>query len=89
MKEKHNYTYMVLCRDGSLYTGWTTNIDKRIEAHNSGKGAKYTRNRGPVELRYLEESGTKEEAMQKEAAYKKLTRKQKDALIMSKKNLLQ
>ena len=81
MKEKHNYTYMVLCRDGSLYTGWTTDIDKRIEAHNSGKGAKYTRNRGPVELRYLEESGTKEEAMQKEAAYKKLTRKQKDALI--------
>ena len=53
------------------------------------KGAKYTRNRGPVELRYLEESGTKEEAMQKEAAYKKLTRKQKDALILSKKNLLQ
>lgn len=85
MKEKHNYTYMVLCRDGSLYTGWTTDIDKRIEAHNSGKGAKYTRNRGPVELRYLEESGTKEEAMQKEAAYKKLTRKQKDALILSKK----
>lgn len=40
MKEKHNYTYMVLCRDGSLYTGWTTDIDKRIEAHNSGKGAK-------------------------------------------------
>ena len=57
--------------------------------HITEKGAKYTRNRGPVELRYLEESGTKEEAMQKEAAYKKLTRKQKDALILSKKNLLQ
>ena len=72
---------MVLCRDGSLYTGWTTDIDKRIEAHNSGKGAKYTRNRGPVELRYLEESGTKEEAMQREAAIKRLSRKDKLDLV--------
>ena len=84
-----NYTYIVKCADSTLYTGWTNDLNKRIKAHNSGKGAKYTRNRGPVELRYLEESGTKEEAMQKEAAYKKLTRKQKEALILSKKNLLQ
>lgn len=70
MKEKHNYTYMVLCRDGSLYTGWTTDIDKRIEAHNSGKGAKYTRNRGAggaAVFRGIRDEGG---SMQKEAPIK-------------------
>lgn len=76
-----NYTYIVKCSDGSLYTGWTTDIEKRIEAHNAGKGAKYTKARRPVELVHLEEFSTKEEAMKREYAIKQLTRKAKEALI--------
>lgn len=58
-----NYTYIVKCSDETLYTGWTNNLKKRLEAHNSGKGAKYTKNRRPVELVYFEEYDTKQEAM--------------------------
>ena len=50
-----NYTYMVKCSDGSFYTGWTNNLEKRIASHNAGKGAKYTKSRCPVELVYFEE----------------------------------
>ena len=57
-----NYTYIVRCRDGTLYTGWTNNLEKRMEAHNSGKGARYTKSRRPVKLVYYEEFETKEEA---------------------------
>ena len=53
-----NYTYIVKCSDGSLYTGWTNNLEKRIQAHNEGKGAKYTKTRLPVELVYFEEFET-------------------------------
>ena len=53
MQEQQIYTYMVRCRDGSLYTGWTNCIEKRIQQHNAGMGAKYTRARRPVELVYL------------------------------------
>ena len=81
MKEKHNYTYMVLCRDGSLYTGWTNNLEKRIEAHNAGKGAKYTKARLPVELVYYEQFETKEEAMKREFAIKQMSKKAKEKLI--------
>ena len=52
--------YILRCRDGSLYTGITTDVEKRFEAHNSGKGAKYTRGRGPLELVYREECGDRE-----------------------------
>lgn len=76
-----HYTYMVRCRDGSLYTGYTTDIEKRIEAHNEGKGAKYTRSRRPVELVYFEEYPTKEEAMSREWHIKRLTRKKKEELV--------
>lgn len=76
-----NYTYMLQCRDGSLYTGWATNLDKRVACHNSGKGAKYTRARLPVELVYYEKFKTKEEAMRREWEIKQLTRKQKEKLI--------
>ena len=62
-----NYTYILKCKDGSLYTGWTNDLEQRVAAHNTGKGAKYTRGRGPVELVYLEEFDTKQEAMSKEA----------------------
>ncbi len=76
-----NYTYMVECSDGSLYTGWTNCIEKRLKDHNSGKGARFTRGRGPVKLRYLEISNTKSEAMKREAAIKKLNHAQKIQLI--------
>ena len=76
-----NYTYILRCKDNTLYTGWTNNLEKRIEAHNAGKGAKYTKARLPVELVYYEEFETKEAAMQREYAIKKLTRKQKNVLI--------
>ncbi len=76
-----NYTYIVKCNDGTLYTGWTNNLKKRLEAHNSGTGAKYTRSRHPVELVYYEIFSTKEEAMSREFHIKKLTRSEKDALI--------
>jgi putative endonuclease len=72
---------MIRCRDGSLYTGYTTDIEKRIEAHNEGKGAKYTRSRRPVELVYYEEYPTKEEAMSREWHIKRLTRKKKEELV--------
>ena len=76
-----NYTYIVKCSDETLYTGWTNNLKKRLEAHNSGKGAKYTKNRRPVELVYFEEYDTKQEAMKREYAIKQLTRKEKLALM--------
>lgn len=79
---ERNYTYIVKCSDGSLYTGWTTDIEKRIEAHNSGRGAKYTKSRRPVTLVYYEEFATKEEAMKREYAIKQMKREKKKALIL-------
>ena len=76
-----NYTYMVRCADGSLYTGWTNDLEKRIKAHNAGKGAKYTKTRLPVELVYWEEYETKEAAMSREYVIKKMTREKKLALV--------
>lgn len=87
---KQNVTYILECRDKTLYTGWTNNIEKRLEAHNSGQGAKYTRGRTPVKLVYIEVHETKQEAMQREAFIKKLSRAQKKVLIQQyqEKNLL-
>ena len=76
-----NVTYILKCKDNSLYTGWTNDITHRLKMHNEGKGAKYTRGRGPVELVYLEEFETKQEAMSREAKIKRLTRKEKLLLI--------
>lgn len=76
-----NVTYILRCSDNTLYTGWTNDITKRLEAHNQGQGAKYTRNRTPVELVYLEVFDTKQEAMKREAAIKKLSRADKLSLI--------
>ena len=76
-----NYTYIVMCADGTLYTGWTNDLKKRIKAHNSGKGAKYTKTRRPVELDYIEHFATKEEAMSSEGGGKELKLVQKQALI--------
>ncbi|MDO4324299.1 MAG: GIY-YIG nuclease family protein [Lachnospiraceae bacterium] len=77
-----NYTYILKCSDGTYYTGWTNNLDKRIKAHNAGIGGKYTRSRRPVELMYYETFDTKQEAMSREAAIKQLTRSQKEQLIL-------
>lgn len=76
-----NYAYIVECSDGTLYTGYTNNLEKRINAHNSGKGAKYTRPRLPVKLVYFEELDTKETAQSREWHIKQLTRAQKLELI--------
>ncbi len=76
-----NYTYIVRCADNSLYCGWTNHLQERVEAHNSGKGAKYTRSRRPVELVYYEEFGTREEAMRREAEIKRMSRKEKLELM--------
>ena len=63
-----NYVYILQCRDNSLYTGWTNDIGKRLAAHNAGRGAKYTRGRGPVHLVHLEVFSSREEAMKREQA---------------------
>ena len=76
-----NYTYLVKCADNTLYCGWTNHLEKRIDAHNQGKGAKYTKARRPVELVYYESYPTKEEAMRREVQIKKLSRKDKLFLI--------
>lgn len=76
-----NYTYLLRCSDDTLYCGWTNDLPKRLANHNAGKGAKYTRSRIPVTLVYYETFETKQEAMKREAAIKKLSRKEKLALI--------
>ena len=81
-KKTMNFTYLLRCADGSLYCGWTTDLDKRLKEHNAGKGAKYTKSRRPVELAYWEVYATKQEAMRREAAIKKLKRKEKEELIL-------
>ncbi len=86
--EHTGYVYMLECRDGSLYTGWTTDITRRLRVHNSGQGARYTRSRLPVKLVYLEEAGERSHALRREAAIKKLSRIQKEKLVASGRNLL-
>lgn len=78
-----NYTYIVKCSDGSLYTGWTNDLEKRIRVHNEGKGAKYTKSRRPVVLAYYEEFQTKEEAMRREWEIKQMSRNQKMKMLTS------
>ncbi|MBQ6133283.1 MAG: GIY-YIG nuclease family protein [Lachnospiraceae bacterium] len=84
-KENDYCVYMVCCADNSLYTGIAVDVEKRIEVHNSGKGAKYTRSRLPVSLVYKEEGFTKSEALKRELEIKDLTRKEKEALIQGSK----
>lgn len=84
MVDSKSFVYILECGDGSLYTGWTTDIDDRIKTHNSGQGAKYTRSRLPVKLVYLEEVEDRSAALKREAAIKKLTREKKLKLINSK-----
>lgn len=82
------YTYILKCNDNTLYTGYTNNITDRILTHNSGKGAKYTRGRTPVQLVYLEEYKDKITAQRREREIKKLTRKAKLKLIQNKEVII-
>lgn len=77
------YIYMLECADGSLYTGWTTDPERRVKEHNAGRGALYTRWRRPVELRYLEAAPDRSAAQRREIAIKKLPRYKKLILVES------
>lgn len=82
--ENNWYLYILRCGDGTLYTGITTDVERRLEAHRSGTGAKYTRGRGPLTVAYREICGSHSDALKRELAVKKLTREQKEALMQSK-----
>ncbi|WP_394022800.1 GIY-YIG nuclease family protein [Anaerococcus martiniensis] len=75
------YVYILRCRDNSLYTGWCVDLEKRLALHNSGKGAKYTRAKGPCKLVYYEEISDKSEALKREIAIKKLPKAKKEDLV--------
>jgi putative endonuclease len=75
------YVYMLSCADGSLYTGWTNDLAKRLENHQAGKGAKYTRGRGPLKLVYCEDCGDHSAALKRELEIKALPREEKMKLI--------
>lgn len=76
-----NYVYILECSDKTYYTGWTKDLEKRINTHNNGKGAKYTRGRRPVKLIYFENFNDKVEAMKREYEIKRMSRKEKEKLI--------
>jgi putative endonuclease len=78
---KNWFVYILKCHDGTLYTGITNDLDKRVEQHNLGNGAKYTRGRGPVKLVYSEQCADRSTALKREAEIKKLTRAQKKDLL--------
>ena len=75
------YCYIVECADGTYYTGWAIDPEKRVQIHNKGRGAKYTRTRRPVKLVYVEEQPDRVSAMKRERAIKKMTREKKQKLI--------
>lgn len=81
VQQQNNYVYILKCKDNSFYTGWTSDLSKRIQRHNLGLGAKYTRSRRPVELIYFETFENKSEALKREYQIKQLSRKQKEKLI--------
>ena len=75
------FVYMVECADQTLYTGWTTDVERRLKAHNAGLGARYTRQRGPVRLVYVEEVADRRTALKRELQIKRLSRAEKLKLI--------
>lgn len=81
MNKERAFVYILKCGDGSFYTGWTNDLNKRLKSHQRGKGAKYTKGRLPVELVYFEEAGDKSEALKRETVIKSLKRTAKAALI--------
>jgi putative endonuclease len=83
MENNEHVFYVLICRDGSLYGGYTNNLERRIKLHNEGKGAKYTRGRGPVELTYCKSYENKGDALRAEYKFKRLARKKKDEFLIS------
>jgi putative endonuclease len=77
------FVYIVECVDQTLYTGWTTNVERRLKIHNAGRGARYTRERGPVRLVYLEEVSSRSAALKRELAIKRLQRADKLKLVQT------
>jgi putative endonuclease len=82
MENKEHYFYVLTCRDGSFYGGYTNNLERRLKVHNEGKGAKYTRGRGPVQLTFYKTFAHKGEALKAEIYFKGLTRKKKVEFLM-------
>lgn len=80
------YLYILRCKDGSLYTGITTDISRRLEEHRRGKGAKYTRGRGPLELVYRQVCGTHSQALKRELEVKAMKRERKEQLLIEWEN---
>ncbi len=77
----NSFVYILRCKDGSLYTGWTNNLENRLKMHNKGLGAKYTKGRGPCTLAYFESLSSKNEALKREYAIKRLTKEKKEKLV--------
>lgn len=82
MEKNEHYFYVLLCRDGSLYGGYTNDLERRVRQHNEGKGAKYTRGRGPVTLIYSKVFDNKSDAMKAEYHFKKWSRTKKDEFLI-------
>jgi putative endonuclease len=82
MEAANHHFYVLLCRDGSLYAGYTNNLDRRLKMHNEGKGAKYTRGRGPVQLLYSKRFDDKSDALKAEYEFKQWTRKKKEDFLL-------
>ena len=78
-----NYVYILRCADDTLYCGWTTELNKRLASHNSGRGAKYTRSRRPVELIYMEQYEDRHDALSREWHIKRMSREEKQRLCKS------
>ncbi|MCE7791822.1 GIY-YIG nuclease family protein [Salipaludibacillus sp. CUR1] len=81
MSEKNHYVYILRCKDATYYTGYTTDVQRRLCAHENGKGAKYTRGRGPFTLVYEQKLDYKGDALKREREIKRMTRKEKEAII--------
>ncbi|HJV17422.1 MAG TPA: GIY-YIG nuclease family protein [Bacillales bacterium] len=82
MEKSEHYFYVLTCRDGSFYGGYTNDLKRRIRLHNEGKGAKYTRGRGPVSLTYFKKLQSKSEALKAEYHFKSLSRKKKEEFLI-------
>lgn len=83
MVKNEHFFYVLTCRDGSFYGGYTNDLERRIRLHNAGKGAKYTRGRGPVTLTYFKRFSSKSEALKAEYHFKHLTRKKKIEFLLT------
>ncbi|MET3700045.1 putative endonuclease [Bacillus oleivorans] len=84
MENNKHFIYVLECADGSYYTGYSTDVNKRVLTHNAGKGAKYTRSRLPVTCIYEKAFASKREALQEEYAFKRLSRREKEQFLKSK-----